>query len=642
MTMGKKFYARFDEFPEDVIQIYRESKGKYNEVNSAEFVKKSEAISNGLLALGVKKEDKIFVLADDRPEWMWFNIAIVSIYAVDVPRGTDSQLKEISLILKKIESRIVLVENIKQRDRILSLQDELKFLEIIIVMDKSLSREDVNKNCDSRLKILSLNEIIELGDNFKKEHPNEFRKILDSGEGSDLCTIIFTSGSTGEPKGVMITHDNFLYFESTFAKGIPMHKERYFCVLPIWHSFMRTLEYIGIAFTRSTLVYSKPIGRTLLEDLKEYKPTILLLVPRVMEGVLNSVYAKINKKGGFSKIMYDFFYWIGKVYKLNLATLRDQKVWIKKRSRFLDVLFASILTTFFYIPWFIGDALIFKKINSIFGGCVRAIIVGGAALPKYVEEFFLVIGIPVTEGYGLTEASPVISAGHCGLIDNKFEYPVLRTVGSPLHGTKVKIIDIESGAELGLGEVGELWIKGPQIMKGYYQNEEGTKKVIKDGWLNTGDLAMITFRHKQIKLIGRSKDTIVLMGGENLEPAPIEASINASAYIDKSIVVGQDRKYICAFILLNKEMIENYIQKNNLEGEYSKLIKSKEIVDMISLEIKSRVSVKKGFRPWEQIKDFLILEEPFKIGEELSAKGDLKRNFIYKKYEKEIDAFYKN
>jgi long-chain acyl-CoA synthetase len=250
-----------------------------------------------------------------------------------------------------------------------------------------------------------------------------------------------------------------------------------------------------------------------------------------------------------------------------------------------------------------------------------------------VDVFFGAAGILLLEGYGLTETSPVLAVRH----QNR---PVPGTVGSLLPETECRIV-ADDGTALPAGQMGVIYVRGPQIMKGYYKRPEATSEVLSDdGWFNTGDLGMLTHRG-ELKITGRAKDTIVLLGGENIEPLPIEQRITESEFVDTAVVVGQDQKYLGALIVPNREAIERYADENHVPYEtYSDLIEDEAILELIDGEINSRVNAKSGFKGFERIFRFALLEKPFEVGKELSAKQEIKRHVIADMYRRRIDALF--
>ena len=283
--------------------------------------------------------------------------------------------------------------------------------------------------------------------------------------------------------------------------------------------------------------------------------------------------------------------------------------------------------------YWLGDLLIFRKIKVMLGSNFRAGIAGGGAYPKNIDEFFWAIGVEIVEGYGLTETAPIVAV-------RPIAAPIYRTIGSPIRGIQARIVDMD-GYVLERGQQGILQIKGPTVMKGYYKRPDLTEKVMTvDGWLDTGDLAVFTI-HNELQIKGRIKDTIVLRGGENLEPLPIEMKLSESRFIKQAVVLGQDKRYLAALILVDEDEIKNYAAENGIQYDtYENLLASNEIQTLYEGEIANLISSKNGFKMFERINKFTLITKPFEVGVELSAKQEIMRFRINEIYKKQIEAMF--
>jgi long-chain acyl-CoA synthetase len=370
-----------------------------------------------------------------------------------------------------------------------------------------------------------------------------------------------------------------------------------------------------------------------MEDMEVVQPHWFSTVPRIWESVKDGVDKTIRQSGGFSKFMFSMFVGIGKAHAYFKNMLYDQLPKFSPRSRFLDISI-SIIPFALLSPFrALGNALVFKKIKGKLGKRFIAGVSGGGALPPSVDRFFEAIGILILEGYGLTETAPVLSV-------RLRNHPVTGTVGPVHRGTEVRILD-ERGNVLPAGQKGVIHVRGPQVMLGYYKRPDLTEKVLsKDGWLNTGDLGMFTI-HGELKIIGRVKDTIVLRGGENIEPLPIEQRLRESPYIQQASVVGQDQRYLAALIVPNQEVLTAWAEENDIPfNDYPSLLEQPEVKELINSEINSYISIKNGFKPFERIYYFALLPSPFEEGRELSAKLDLKRHVINELYADQIKKLF--
>ena len=612
---------------ESPIMMHKDAQNEYRATTFAQFYDQVRKLAIGLQTLGVKRGDRVGLISDNRREWLISDLALISLGAADVPRGCDSNSDEIAYILSFSQCSLAILEDARQLDKVLEKEKDLPELEDIIILDRGFQPESVSTG---HFNIHLYDDISARGENADLASIDE---EIDKGHKDDVATIIYTSGTTGVPKGVMLTNGNFLY-QLKWAPGLLSVKpgDRWLSILPVWHAFERIMQYVAMS-TGSTLCYSKPIGSILMEDMQKVKPTWMASVPRIWESVRDGVYRSANQSGGVKKFLFHFFVIIGSSWKKSCNLVRGLLPRFRKRNRILDFMIGLFPFILLWPLKVLGSILVFQKIMKKLGGKFVAGISGGGGLPAHVDAFFQAVGIVLIEGYGLTESAPVLTL-------RSLSHPVSGTIGSPLTGTEIKIVG-EDGSRLGPGKTGVLHARGPQIMKGYFKRDDLTAATIDEGgWLNTGDLAVETY-DGEFAIVGRVKDTIVLLGGENVEPAPIEEKLKLSNYIESGVVVGQDRKYIGALIQLNKDNISNWARANNMMyTNDEELLTSPEVHELISEEIAGIISMKKGFKIYEKIVRFAILPQSFEPGRELSAKQEIKRHVINEIYAKEIEALF--
>lgn len=587
------------------------------------------AFGTALIDRGIKKKDHIGIISDNRKEWIITDLAVISIGAVDVPRGSDSTADEVGYILGHADCPICFAENKTQVEKILSQKERLPLLKTLVVYDEGFNLSEAGKY---PVEVIKFQDLLKKGKEIVGEKGNLFDEALQQGVADDWVTLIYTSGTTGEPKGVILTNRSYLFQIERIPEivGIkPGH--RFISVLPVWHSFERAVEYVIIC-NAAAIAYSKPIGSIMLPDMLKVKPQWMASVPRIWEGVRSAIFRNVNKEGGVKKILFHFFVGVGEAHSTLYNMFFGLLPQFSKRSRVLDVAL-SIIPLILLSPFkFLGSALVFSKIKKKLGGSFIAGISGGGALPPYVDSFFQSAGIALLEGYGLTETGPVLAV-------RKQKSPVIGTVGPLLKDIEYRILDKDM-VILPPGEKGVLFVKSEQLMQGYYKKPEATEAVLKDGWLNTGDIVMATHRG-EIKILGREKDTIVLMGGENIEPEPIEAKLVQSDYIDQAMVVGQDQKFLAALIIPNNEKLEEYAASKGISYvEMEELLSNPEIVEFINEEIQSLVNPKTGFKHFERIFRFKILSKHFEVGEEITHTLKIKRNIVSERYKKEIRELF--
>ncbi len=631
-TLPLMIRARAAAHPEIIAQYSKDANGVFRPTSFKDFYQEILIAAAGLLELGVVRGDHIGLISDNRREWLVTDLAVLSIGAADVPRGNDSTAREIAYILGFSDCKVSFAENKRQAEKILSHKEELPLLSTLVLFDK-LSDEDITAASAAGVRILDYVELLKLGTTRRSFNRDEVEAEMDKGQRDDLATIIFTSGTTGEPKGVCLSHGNFLHQLPSLPGIIDVKPgDVWLTVLPVWHSFERIMEYVAPERS-SALAYSKPIGAVMLPDFETIKPQWMASVPRIWESVRDGVYRNIRQHGGIKKVLFNFFVRIGAIHQFFKNMTFGLLPNFHGRNRILD----SVIG---FLPWLLllplralGNALVFGKIKAKLGGRFQAGISGGGALPSQVDEFFSAVGVTLLEGYGLTETAPVIAV-------RKQSKPRPGCVGQIIQDTEVKIVD-DDGKTLSSGHKGLIMVRGGQVMKGYLKKPEATARVLSsDGWFNTGDLGMLTHDY-EIKITGRAKDTIVLRGGENVEPAPIEEKIRESDYVFQCMVIGQDQKYLAALIVPSQDNIAAFAKENNIAGsDYEGLLTQPEVNELIANEISSLISAQNGFKPFERVFKFHLLPKVFEVGVELSHKQEVMRHKVVELYAKEVRELF--
>ncbi|PJZ45369.1 AMP-dependent synthetase/ligase [Leptospira brenneri] len=579
----------------------------------------AENLALSLLQMGLQPGDKVGLMADNRTEWAIADIATLLNGAINVPRGSDSTPQEIEYILTHSESKYCFVEHEKLYDSLKPILSNTK-VQKIIILDPSYQPKDSNS--------ISIESLIRDGESLRKNLPSlELRSKQVKPD--DLFTIIYTSGTTGMPKGVMLTHQNMVYNVVKVPPRVGLKSsDRTLSILPVWHIFERAIDYAIIA-EGASIAYTNI--RDLRDDFQKIKPSFMASAPRLWENLYLGIKQKLEKAPENKRKLFDFAYDICKKFKDGQDYLAGNKLLTKEESPFeraknTTVSLASVLNLFLLAK--VLDGLVFAKIREVLGGHLTGTISGGGALPSHVDEFFNVIGIPVYEGYGMTECAPIISVRSVGKV-------VQGSVGKWPEGTIVKVVN-DQGESVPRGKMGVIHIKGPQVMKGYYKNTEATSKTVVDGWMNTGDLGFISF-NDTLSVRGRVKDTIVLLGGENVEPVPIENLLLENALINQVIVVGQDQKSLTALIWPDKDrMAEAGLTVKDGED----LNQNKEVRLYFQNIVKKQISSENGFKSFEKLSDFRFLPKAMEVGDELTNLFKMKRNVIHDKYKDLIKSMY--
>lgn len=633
-TLPKLLKEIVEKYPDAQAQGFKKTRdGNFIFLTYREVYLKVKSFAAGLAELGVVRGDHIGLISDNRAEWQQADMALLALGAVDVPRGCDATASDLRYILGSAECRIVIAENNTQVEKICGEKKDLPKLEILITFDE-VKPETAEKAAELGIRLYKFDDILASGEIWQQSHPDYFDTELEKGKTDDLACIIFTSGTTGEPKGVMLEHKNFITQLDEVPGRIHIeHGDRVICVLPVWHAFERACEYVVLS-VGGALCYSKPVASMLLKDFQVLNPQIMPAVPRVFEALYDGINKTMRKTGGVVYNMFSFFLTVGTIQCRISRTLFNQKPRFHKNTMFFKWL-ALI------IPWLIltpvkklGDVLVFRKVRAKLGNAFKEGVSGGGALPPAIDEFFWVCGIKILEGYGLTETAPVVAV-------RPYFNSIFRTVGKQIRGVEIKIVD-EDGNECPAGKKGLILIRGGVVMRGYYNKPELTAKAIDvNGWFNTGDIGVKTI-NGELMLRGRMKDTIVLLGGENVEPLPIEMKMNESRFISQCVVVGQDERFLGALIVPAKDEVLIYARENYIKYDaYSDLLENEAIRKLFDSEIQGLVSPKNGFKAFERIASFQLLLKPFEVGVELSAKQEIMRYKLSELYEKEIKAMYK-
>lgn len=599
-------------------------------------------LAHALLSLNLKRQENVAIISDNRAEWLITDIALLSLGCVDVPRSSDSLPKDIRYIINFTECKIAFIETGKQLVKLISHLDEIPYLKTIIHYN-TINQDILDEATSKGLTLIPFSLLMQKGNRITNELEEKESGVskriiedeMNKTDSSDLATIIFTSGTTGVPKGVMLTHRNFLAQLEVVHNVLTVKPgDIWLSVLPIWHSFERIMQYIAITL-KSGIAYSKPVASILLADLQKVKPQWICGVPRLWEALALGIKKKIYKESLLKKIFCIFFLSAGKKYIYIRDRLTNQICRYKKTSRLIEVLLYIFPFLILFPIYALGEKLVYKTIREKLGGKIVGALSGGGKLNENVDKFFRVIKLNLLEGYGITEAGPVLSVRNC-------VKPRFGCVGEIYPSALVKIVEHDglipfTDKELPCGKQGLILAKGDQIMKGYYKQKELENNVLlKDGWLNTGDLGILSLEN-EIEIKGRVKETIVLSDGENIEPREIELALDITNYIESTIVLGQDQKYLSALIVPCKAEIINYANENNIDYEsYSELIHSQEIIKLIRNEIDMVINLQNGYSTKQLIYRFDLLENSFSIGKELSVKQEPMRFKINEIYKEEI------
>lgn len=582
--------------PNHKLYFYKKD-GEWKSHSNLDLWKTIPSLGFGLMALDVKKQDKVAILSENSPEWCFFDWTCSHFNFVSVPIYQTSIPKQIQYILNHSEAKVAVVSTREQLTKIVSIKDKLKHLKHVIMLDNNTYDESW---------ILNYNELKELGCTQKLRTDISMADIAAEIKADDLWSIIYTSGTSGNPKGVMISHFNMaanIQQTEHFTKF--KHHRRWLSFLPLSHSFERHSSlycaWVGAEFYFSESIVKVP------ENLKEVRPQYMTTVPRLLEKVYAGVIENILAG---PKAKQEIFNWAQRVGH------RVVNKYLKYNKRPIGPL---------AIKYTMAKKLVFDKVADIFGSEFSRCICGGAPLATEIGEFFLMAGIKVQEGFGLTEMSPIT---HGNPLDNlKFGY-----VGKAYPDVETKI-----------AEDGEILLKGPNLMKGYYKgSDESAEAIDKDAWFHTGDIGFVD-QEGFLKITDRKKNLIVTAGGKNIAPAGVEREICASKFIEQAVVIGDRRKYLVAIVIPSLEIIQKWGKKESPSlsfKKYEDMVNSREVRELIQNELDEN---QKDLARYEQIKYFYIPPQAFTIETgELTASLKIKRNEIINKYSQEIENMYAN
>ena len=619
-TLVEVYRASADRYASFPAFAHKDKSGTFQALTFKQVYEKGLDLATGLIEAGVEAGDHVAVLADNRLEWVLTDYAILLAGAADVPRGTDITDPEMLHILTHSDSRTVFVENKAMLDRLLQKRDLLPHVRLVVVMAPGLEVPE---------GVLRLEDLMHRGAELRGAGDHRAEKRASEVRPEDLFTIIYTSGTTGTPKGVQLTHANACsqieYLPLDLRAG-----DRALSILPIWHSYERGFELLSVS--RGVCTHYTSL-RSLAEDLKTVRPTVMASAPRLWENLYLKILGNVKQAPPVRRMLFHMAYRATRSVKRAERFFRGQQLDIHGRTFAQSCVLAlkhAVAWMLSVVPAVLLDGLVLKKLRAIVGGEFRGTISGGGALQPHVDEFFNFIGIPVLEGYGMTETAPVLAV-------RTWDNLVIGTVGPVYPATEIRIVDLQDGRILypdsqhsggGRGLRGEIHVKGPQVMKGYYKDPEATAKVLRNGWMNTGDIGMVTF-NECVKILGRSKETIVLLNGENIEPVPIEGRLVESPYIDQCMVVGQDMKMLGALIVPSLDQLR---QGGLGVASLREAAASKEAHALVEQEIKRLVNQSTGFKPFERVAVFRLVPKAFEAGDEMTRTFKLKRHVIEARY----------
>ena len=568
--------------------------GTYTGLSYAQLDECVSTLSSGLQALGIGRGDSVGILSCNRPEWVMADLAALSLGAIVVPVYHDLPASVLRYLLTDSGVRMVFVENADLLRLVMSIRPHLAALKNIVVFDAAGA---VGVDGQVVLRIEGIKDLGRRARRTEGEHATQ-----DKARPEDVATVVYTSGTTGRPKGVQLSHANIVSNALAVLERFRINStDVLLSYLPLCHMFERTCGYYAAIFSGAAIGYAESFA-TAADDASLVRPTVALAVPRVLEKAYSTVRERMESGPRLRRLLA--------VWAIRSA---NRYVNLKYRRQRIPLLLQAMRPVY--------DALVLASFRKVGGGRLRLIVCGGAPLDRQIAKILLVVGFELVEGYGLTEAAPVVSCGSPG-------GHRLGTVGEPLQGVQVRI-----------GGNGEILVRGPNVMKGYLNRPEETQTAIDEGgWLHTGDLGEFDDRGNLV-ITGRIKELIVTSYGKNISPTVVESQMLKSGYIDQVVVCGEGRRFVSALVVPNRESLVAYAQAHAIPcGDYAALLRREEVKELVGSEIE-RLS--NDLAPYERIKAFALLPDSFSMENGLLTHTlKLRRRNILERYRHEIENLY--
>jgi long-chain acyl-CoA synthetase len=603
----------------DAVAVRHKHDGDWRDVSYAQLGETVREIGLGLIDLGIGPGERVCILANTRPEWSYADLAATAVGAVVVPIYQTNSPEECHWVISDSEACAVICEDAEQLAKIAAIRERLAGLRTVIVIDPACSADEAGASTDEAAKqaaptgtspdgaaageaIAALHPVTlaEVRERGRSRDPAELARRREALRAENPYTFIYTSGTTGPPKGCVLSHGNYAaMMEMIREAGHIEEDEVVYLYLPLAHAYALLIQ-LAVFELGGTLAYFGGDTKQIVPELVEVKPTYLPSVPRVFEKVYAMAQGAIEAQGPEEQRKAQDAIALGVRVRDLLA--RGEPIPEELREPFEE-----------------ADAGLFKNVRAIFGGRVARATSGAAPIAREILEFFWACGVPVLEGYGMTETATAATIST--IEDHKFG-----TVGRPLPGVQLKI-----------GEDGEILIKGPNIFEGYHHNADASFGAVEDGWLHTGDLGSID-ADGYLSITGRKKDIIITAGGKNLTPANIENDLKRCRWISQAVMHGDKRPYPVVLITLDEEEIASFASEHNLPQEPAVLAREPAIRELIEREV-DRVNA--GYAQVEQVKRFAILEHDLtQAGGELTPTLKVKRNVVNEKYAALLDSLY--
>ncbi len=570
--------------------------GVYLSLTYAEFYERVLQLARGLCKVGMKNGDKVAIFSENRLGWAISDFGIQSGGGITVPIYATNTGEQAAYVINHCGARIVFVSTKAQYEKLLEIKDQIPDVELVISYERFMG--------SLSFPVYTQYQLSEVSTPISAEEREQIEERIAQIGHDDILTVIYTSGTTGPPKGVILTQYNVI---SNVTYGIRRIRgldpnETFLSFLPLSHILERTGGYYVALMSGKHIAFAEDV-KNVVENMAEIQPTFMISVPRLFEKVYSRIHESVHQMSPLRKAMFHY----------GVKTGRDYV-----NRKYVDKVPVGLLG----LKYKLFDRLVFRKVRNRFGGKLRGMICGGAPLDKTINEFMWAIGIPVFNGYGLTETSPVVTLS--SIDEVRFD-----SVGRKIDETELKV-----------AEDGELLVKGPQVMRSYFRNEKATAEAFEDGWFKTGDIAHID-EHGFVYIVDRKKEIIVTAGGKNIAPQPIENELKLDKFISQAIVFGDRKPFLTALLTPNIERLIDYSREHGIDYIDSyELVKSSRITSLYAERIEE---LNQNLASYSTIKYFTLLPVDFSIdGGELTPTLKLKRKAIYDKYKTIVDEMYMN
>ncbi|MEW6110537.1 MAG: AMP-binding protein [Thermodesulfobacteriota bacterium] len=592
-TFPELFFQQV-ESRKDRVALRRKDLGIWNRISWTEYGQKVREVAAGLLALGLQQEDRVAVLGDNRPEWLYCHLGTMTAGGATCGIYPTSAPEQVAYVVGHSEAKVLFVENEEQVDKVLQILPELSVNQVVVWDPKGLWGF-------THEKVIFFDEFLKMGQEYLGKHPDSVDQRLKAIDPDQTAMIIYTSGTTGRPKGAMISHRNILGITETFTTVNPFRdKDEVLSYLPLAHIYENLMSLFQAVWAGGTVNFVESID-TLPMNLREVSPTVFASVPRIWEKFASMIAIRMSDSTIVKKLFYRAAIGVGMTY-------------VRTREHSLQRFLWSLL----YWPMY--WTVLYHLKRRIGMERIRLAICGAAPASPELFLYFNAMGIPLREGYGQTESTGVIAI-------QRLDSPRWGYVGEPVPGMEVKI-----------AEDGEILTRGVGVFKGYLKDPELSAETIKDGWLHTGDVGRL--EDGFLKIMDRKKDIIITAGGKNITPAFIENKLKFSSYIQDAVVIGDGKKFLVALILIDEDNVTKYAQDNRIPfTTFADLTQNAEIKKLIDHEV---AEVNKTLSQVESIKKIALLPRRFYEEDgDVTPTKKVKRRYLEKRYADLIQSLYK-